>query len=241
MRRSACGPEGDPATPDPSRAAARHLEKAVLKTVYLGLLAMAVAGVLVAGCGMQGGSHGQTTFNTCVPCHGANGAGIPRLRTPAIAGLPEWYIARELHNFASDIRGAHPDDLEGARMRPMARTLWHPGDIAAVARYVARMPAVRAPRTLAAGDVANGQTRFSTICQACHGPDGRGNVATGAPKLVGQWDWYLVAQLNKFHSGMRGANPADSLGTQMRAMSLTLEDSTAIRNVVSYIEQLPTR
>ena len=38
---------------------------------------------------------------------------------------------------------------------------------------------------------------------------------------------------------MRGTHPADTLGAQMRAMSLTLEDSTAIHNVVSYIETLP--
>ena len=217
------------------------MEGALLKTAYIGLVAIAIAGALLAaGCGAPGASRGQSVFNTCVPCHGADAGGIPRLRTPAIAGLPEWYIARELRNFAADVRGAHPDDMEGHRMRPMARTLWHPGDLDAVARYVAALPAVPAAHTLPGGDVANGRMRFSTICQTCHGPDGRGNVATGAPKLVGQWDWYLVAQLDKFHSGMRGTHPADTLGAQMRAMSLTLEDSTAIRNVVSYIETLPT-
>jgi len=220
---------------------ARHPEDALLKTATLGLLAWALTAALLAGCGAQGGSRGQTVFNTCVPCHGENGGGVTRLHTPAIAGLPEWYIARELRHFATDVRGAHPDDMEGHRMRPMARTLWHPGDLDAVAHYVASMPAVPAPHTLPKSDVANGQMRFTTICMTCHGLDGKGNVATGAPKLVGQWDWYLVAQLDKFHSGMRGTNPADTLGAQMRAMSLTLEDSTAIHNVVSYIETLPTR
>jgi len=200
----------------------------LLKTASIGLFVLALAGALMAGCGAPAGSRGQAVFNTCVPCHGAHGAGNARLH------------ARELHNFANDIRGAHPDDMEGHRMRPMARTLWHPGDLEAVATYVAGLPPVPAPRTLAAGNVADGRTRFTNICQTCHGLDGKGNVALGAPKLVGQWDWYMVAQLNKFHSGMRGTNPADSLGAQMRAMSLTLEDSTAIRNVVSYIVTLPT-
>lgn len=213
----------------------------MLKTAYIGLVAVAFAAALLAGCGGAGAaSRGQSVFNTCVPCHGANGGGIQRLRTPAIAGLPEWYIARELHNFATDVRGAHPDDAEGARMRPMARTLWHPGDLDAVAKYVAAMPAVPAPRTMPAGNVADGQTRFSSICQTCHGADAKGNETLGAPKLVGQWDWYMVAQLKKFHSGMRGANDADSMGAQMRAMSLTLEDTVAVHNVVSYIQTLPT-
>ncbi len=224
----------------PTRAAARHLEVALLKTATIGLVVVALGGALLAGCGVPAGSRGRSVFNTCVPCHGRDGAGNPRLRAPAIAGLPEWYVARQLRNFATDVRGAHPDDMEGHRMRPMARTLWHPGDLAAVAHYVASLPPVPARRTLAGGDVANGQMRFSTICQTCHGTDGKGNEALGAPKLVGQWDWYLAAQLGKFHSGMRGTNPADTLGAQMRAMSLTLEDSTAIHNVVSYIETLPT-
>jgi cytochrome c oxidase subunit II len=212
----------------------------LLKKAYIGLVVAAVAGALLAGCGAPGASRGQSVYNTCVPCHGSNGGGVPRLRTPAIAGLPEWYIARELDHFARDIRGAHPDDMEGHRMRPMARTLYRPGDLAAVAHYVATMPPVPSTPTLTGGNREDGQLRFTTICATCHGPDGKGNVALGAPKLVGQWDWYLVAQLNKFHSGMRGTHPADTLGAQMRAMSLTLEDSTAIHNVVSYIETLPT-
>lgn len=221
------------------RASARDREVALLKTVSIGMVVAALAAALLAGCGAPGASRGQSVFNTCVPCHGENGGGIPRLKTPAIAGLPEWYVARQLEHFATDVRGAHPDDMEGHRMRPMARTLYRPGDLAAVAHYVATLPAVPAPHTLAMADTANGSMRFNTICVTCHGADAKGNVALGAPKLVGQWDWYLVAQLQKFHSGMRGAHPADTLGAQMRAMSLTLEDSTAIHNVVSYIETLP--
>jgi cytochrome c oxidase subunit 2 len=211
----------------------------LLKTAFAVLLLLTLGGALVAGCAVSAANRGRSVFNTCVPCHGENGQGIPRLHTPNIAGLPEWYIARELRNFATDVRGAHPDDMEGHRMRPMARSLYHPGDLDAVANYVSALPPHPAPHTLTGGNVADGQTRFTTICQTCHGTDGMGNIALGAPKLVGQWDWYLVAQLNKFHSGMRGVNPADSMGTQMRAMSLTLEDSTAIHNVVAYISTLP--
>jgi cytochrome c oxidase subunit 2 len=211
----------------------------LLKTAYAVLFVIALGGALLAGCGSPVASRGEMVFKTCVPCHGPDAAGIAHLRTPAIAGLPQWYIARELRNFATNVRGAHPDDMEGHRMRPMARSLWHPGDLDAVAHYVAGLPAVPAARTMPAANVADGQTRFTTICQTCHGPDGKGIEALGGPKLVGQWDWYLALQLEKFHSGMRGTNPADSLGAQMRAMSLTLEDSTAIHNVVSYIETLP--
>lgn len=198
---------------------------------------------LVAGCDVPPNKlqRGQELFSTCAPCHGHDGAGITRLRTPAIAGLPQWYLQRQLTNFSKDVRGAHPDDMEGHRMRPMARTLYQKGDVEAVSMYVSQMAPVPSAPTYAFGDTANGGTRFRSICQTCHGMDARGNEATGAPKLVGQWDWYMMAQLQKFHSGMRGTHPDDTFGGQMRAMSLTLEDTTAMHNVVAYVKTLPAQ
>jgi cytochrome c553 len=214
----------------------------LLRHAGIVLSIVAIGAALVAGCGggmKTGPARGAQVFRTCTPCHGAEGGGNTRLRAPAIAGLPEWYIARELEKFRTDVRGAHPDDNEGHRMRPMARTLYHPGDLETVAAYVAALPAHPTAPTYAIGDTAAGSVRYNSVCTVCHGPDARGNEALGAPKLVGQWDWYLMAQLEKFHSGMRGTNAADSLGAQMRAMSLTLEDSTAMHDVVAYIKSLP--
>lgn len=48
----------------------------------------------------------------------------------------------------------------------------------------------------------------------------------------------MTSQLAKFKSGMRGAHPDDVMGAQMAAMSSTLEDSTAIHNVVAFIRTL---
>ena len=50
--------------------------------------------------------------------------------------------------------------------------------------------------------------------------------------------WCVTSQLAKFKSGMRGAHPDDVMGAQMAAMSSTLEDSTAIHNVVAFIRTL---
>ena len=41
----------------------------------------------------------------------------------AIAGQAQWYLEAQLVKFKNGVRGAHPDDMEGSRMRPMARTL----------------------------------------------------------------------------------------------------------------------
>jgi len=185
-----------------------------------------------------GMARGRQEYRTCAPCHGDHGGGNRDIGAPSIAGLPAWYIENELHKFQQGIRGAHPNDEEGARMRPMARTLYRKGDLEAVAAYVATMPAVPQPNTIAGADTAAGRTMYQGICTTCHGPDGRGNPELSAPPIVQETDWYLVKQLEKFRSGMRGAHPADSTGGQMRAMSLTLADSAAVRDVVAFIRTL---
>ncbi|MFI5370133.1 MAG: c-type cytochrome [Candidatus Eisenbacteria bacterium] len=211
-----------------------------MRKVYGGAIAVTGLVALLVGCGSGrpvATSRGAQLFKTCAPCHGEDGGGSLTLRTPSIAGLPDWYLRAELHKFAHDVRGAHPDDSEGHRMRPMARSLYHPGDVEAVAAYVSGLPRVPV-KPMLSGNVAAGQTQFTTVCVACHGPDGSGNIAVGAPPIAGQADWYLVSQLEKFKTGMRGVNPDDTTGAQMRAMSMTLQDTTAMHDVVAYIKTL---
>lgn len=205
----------------------------------LALLASSSLTSLLVGCGSQapGLARGKDVFDTCVPCHRADGAGDLSLRAPAIAGLPQWYVTAQLTKFKDGIRGAHPDDGEGARMRPMARTLWKKGDIESVSEYVATLPATHPTPTLQ-GDATAGAARYASICIACHGPDGTGNQQLNAPTLRSQADWYMLAQLEKFKSGMRGAHPSDIAGSQMRAMAMTLPDSQAMKDVVAYIRTL---
>ena len=173
-----------------------------------------------------------------MPCHGTHGEGNLALRAPAIAGLPDWYLTTEITKFQKDIRGAHPDDMEGHRMRPMARTLYHKGDVEAVVAYVSAMPPTWVKPTIK-GDAVAGQQRYATVCIACHGADGKGAQAMGSPPIANQADWYLVAQLKKFKTGMRGAHPLDTQGAMMRAMSSTLTDTLAMRDVVAYVKTLP--
>lgn len=214
----------------------------MLQKAYVGLVAVAAVAAVLAGCSMArktGIAHGEEVYRTCVPCHGADGHGTLALRAPAIAGLPDWYVMTELRKFKGDIRGAHPDDNEGARMRPMARTLGRPGDIEDVAKYVASMPVSWMAPDFKGDDPAMGQATYTGICATCHGVDGKGNQAMGAPPILYQADWYLVAQLGKFQRGWRGVNAQDTTGQQMRAMSLTMPDTAAMHNVVAYLKTLP--
>lgn len=215
-----------------------HWARVALILTTLGAVAAALGGC--AGAPQTPVARGAAVWKTCVPCHGTDGGGSMELRAPAIAGLPDWYVSAQLTKFKSDIRGAHPDDMEGHRMRPMARTLYHEGDLEAVSAHVAAMPKVRpSPAYGGHADTTAGRTTYQGICVTCHGDAGLGNKDLGAPPLVGQPDWYLMSQLQKFHSGMRGTHPEDVFGAQMRAMSLTLADTTAMHDVVAFIKTLP--
>ncbi|MBC8259283.1 MAG: c-type cytochrome [SAR324 cluster bacterium] len=90
----------------------------------------------------------------------------------------------------------------------------------------------------AAGDAAKGKASYA-VCLACHGADGMGNKALNAPKIAGQEIWYLERQLKNFKAGIRGADPKDTYGMQMRPMALTLANDQAIADMAAYLSSLP--
>jgi cytochrome c553 len=170
-----------------------------------------------------------------VPCHGADGGGDPTLAAPAIAGLPQWYVEAQLRKFQSGHRGGTAFDTTGIRMKAMSWSLDLDGDLESVAEYVAGLPRV-APAPTVQGNVQAGEAAYQT-CAACHGPGAQGMEALGAPPLVGQSDWYSLAQLRKFKNGMRGADPEDITGGTMRPNAMLL-DEQAMLDVVAYIQTL---
>ena len=180
---------------------------------------------------------GKALYTVCIACHGINGEGNQALNAPRLAGLKEWYIARQLKNYKEGIRGTHAENIYGVQMRPMAMTLTEETDVVAVSAYVATLTGVSASATIQ-GDANAGKAAYAS-CVACHGVNGEGNQALNAPSLRGQHDWYLVRQLKNFKSGLRGTNPNDMYGMQMRPMSMILADDAVIQNVVTYINTLP--
>lgn len=204
-----------------------------------GLLWPSLVLFVVAGCAEPepGLARGEALFDTCVPCHGLDGDGSEELAAPAIAGMEQWYLTEQLTKFRAGDRGAHPDDLEGARMRPMARTLRGEADVSSVAEYIASLPPASPEPTLTGGDAEGGKAAWA-VCVACHGPQGTGNEALGAPSLVGLSDWYLLSQLTKFQSGHRGTDPDDARGAQMRPMAMTLKGEQSLLDVIAHIQTL---
>jgi len=180
---------------------------------------------------------GKTQFGLCLRCHGKNAEGNIKLKAPAIAGLPAWYIEKQLKTFKSGGRGTHPDDIAGMRMRSMARVVKKEERIKAVAEYVSKLPTTAPEKTLD-GDAHLGKTKFMT-CVACHGANGKGMKALKAPPLIYSNDWYLLTQLKHFKAKIRGGNPAlDASGSLMVPMAMTLNSDKDIANVLAYIYTL---
>jgi cytochrome c oxidase subunit II len=195
----------------------------------------------------------------CVTCHGVDGRGNEAVRAPRLAGMARWYLERQLLGFQAGYRGFHESDTSGQEMRPMAEAL-STEDIQLVLDWIATWPAAEPTSTLApalastlaptstltptltsgltaSGDHVRGQQLYQG-CSACHGNQAQGIQSAGGPALAGQSGWYLAAQLQKFKSGLRGTQPGDQFGQQMRTMTRLLVDDQGINDVVSYIETL---
>ncbi len=179
---------------------------------------------------------GKAAYMVCASCHGQNGEGNAALNAPRIAGQEPWYVSRQLAAYRAGHRGTAPGDTFGMQMRPMAMTTADPATEANLIEYITTLTAEPAAVTVQ-GDAAAGQQGYA-ICVACHGARGEGNQALGGPKLAGQNDWYLVRQIKNYRNGLRGYDPADTYGMQMKPMASTLADDKAINDVVAYINTL---
>jgi cytochrome c oxidase cbb3-type subunit 3 len=113
--------------------------------------------------------------NNCAQCHGSDGGGA--------AGFPN--LANSDWQWGGD-----PDSIVAtiSAGRVAAMPAWLPvvGEqgVDAVVAYVETLSGQPADATLA----ASGKTIFDTNCAACHGFDGKGMAAVGAPNLTdGVW------------------------------------------------------
>lgn len=212
--------------------------------VLSGLLAVCVLGSVEA----RAADRAAELYKFCATCHGDKGEGrkIGELSLPAIAGLFAWYTEAQLTKFKNGHRGAHPNDSKGLLMRPMARTLTSKEDVKLIAAYVESLPRKKSDKRVK-GDLVRGKYYYTSICMSCHGEkfEGNSDPSVAAPSHRPLDDWYMVEQLQKFQSGIRGANGKDTTGARMRpiikdvlpqlAQSRKSTTDEAMRDVVAYI------
>ena len=102
-----------------------------------------------------------------------------------------------------------------------------------VVDYISQLPMVQPELTLG-GDAEKGKAGYM-LCQACHGADAEGNATLNAPALQTLPDWYIVSQLKNYKAGIRGADPKDIEGMQMRPMAMTIVDEAAMADLAAFI------
>ena len=158
------------------------------------------------------------------------------MNAPMLAGQAPWYLKRQLEAFKSGQRGTAHGDIYGMQMRPMATTIPDSATEDKLIAYIASLPAQPTKPTIT-GDVAAGKAQYA-VCAACHGQNAEGNEQLGGPRLAGQDDWYLARQVRNYKGGMRGYDPKDTFGAQMRSMAATLTSDKAVNDVVAYISSL---
>jgi cytochrome c oxidase cbb3-type subunit 3 len=134
----------------------------------------------------------------CTNCHGSDaggGPGYPNLRDG------DWLYGGEPEQIKASI-------LNGRNgfMPPHAAMIGQEG-VLNVSEYVLSLSG----RKVSADAAAAGKPQFETICAACHGKDGKGNVAMGAPNLTDNIWLYggsQAAVMKSISEGRKGNMPA---------------------------------
>ena len=171
----------------------------------------------------------------CATCHGGAGQGNPVVGGPSLAGLEPWYLRKQLENFRAGIRGSQKDYIPGNEMQASVARL-SDAEIDDLVDTIAGWEGIENDHTIE-GDLSNGQALYAN-CAACHGADGEGNEALGAPGLGGRNDWYMFRQIKLFKSGYRGVHPDDTAGWLMRPSTAALKSDQDVNDVLAYINSL---
>jgi len=174
----------------------------------------------------------EALYGVCVSCHGAHGEGRTALDAPRIGDLDVAYIVTQLTAFREGGRGAHPDDTLGHAMGGSVQGLTD-DMIASLAEHIAGLSAPpRAP-----GETVEGGAAAYATCAACHGADGRGLPAVGAPDLLHQEPAYLTLQLRNYRDGVRGGAGSPPLAATMAQLVQSTDDAQ-IDVLVAHISSL---
>jgi len=172
---------------------------------------------------------GESAFaDNCAPCHGLGGAG--QLNYPVLAD-DAWIWGGTMDAIRATldygIRADHPQTR--ASMMPAYGELGilNAEQIAAVASYVLSLSGQVDPTEVP----EEGSTQYATHCTACHGADGAGNPALGAPRLNDQV-WLYGGSHDAVSSQIR--QPQHGM---MPAWSGRLDDET-IKMLTVYVHSL---
>lgn len=183
-------------------------EKAAIEAkaqVVLGPLAALPVPELVTNEQAMATAHNLFQQN-CAQCHGSDGGGARGF--PNLANA-DWQWGSDADSVVATIANGRL-----AVMPPWGPVLQQKG-VDEVVAYVQKLSGQAADATLSAA----GETHFQQLCAACHGLDGKGMAALGAPNLTDDVWIYggdAAALTQSVNAGRNGQMPAwnDKLGEQ---------------------------
>jgi cytochrome c553 len=82
---------------------------------------------------------GQALYQSCIACHGAQAEGNESVGGPALTTQNDWYLATQLQNYKSGIRGSSAEDTFGQQMRAAAQLLPDDDAIRDVVSYISTL------------------------------------------------------------------------------------------------------
>jgi cytochrome c oxidase cbb3-type subunit 3 len=139
-------------------------------------------------------------LDNCAVCHGAEARGVHAVGAPDLTDA-DWLYGGDAETILASIL-----DGRNGVMPPLGGTLGHNGTNE-VAAYVVSVSGTQVPPDWAAA----GKVRFDALCVACHGADGRGNPALGAPNLFDSATLYggsIDSVIASVRDGRNGVMPA---------------------------------
>ncbi|GAB1386342.1 cytochrome-c oxidase, cbb3-type subunit III [Melaminivora sp.] len=137
-------------------------------------------------------------MNNCAQCHGSDARGSK--------GFPNLSDADWLHGGTPENIHQTIQDGRVGLMPPMAAAVGTPEDVRNLAHYVLSLSG--SPHDSLKASL--GKSKF-TACAACHGMDGKGNPALGAPNLTDDiWlhGWGEATIVNMINNGKTNEMPA---------------------------------
>lgn len=206
----------------------------------LGLAALVLLGVLT----VSEHSHadmismdGVEPWDMCGECHGLDGAGN-RIKFPRLAGQKRSYIVKQLYDFRN---GRRKND--GGQMQKTATEI-NDADIPKVAEWFESQTPPW-PKPTLDGEPNLARARQLSLrgadgldaCLSCHSAPALGVLdrTVIAPRIAGQWDYFIAKQLFDYREGRRKDNDPEQIMTKI-AQRLSDPD---IYGLATFLSQNP--
>ena len=127
----------------------------------------------------------------CTGCHGINNMGVSNLAIK-MSGMPSKYFKDQIHAYQTGMR-------QSGIMQPIARKIKNASDLNEIALYYESLPV----KKIKYKKIILGKTLSDLVkmCGRCHGDSGLGSDT--APRLEGQYEYYIRDQLEKFKKSKR--------------------------------------